>query len=119
MGRYHSTIKMKPSVCMENPETWNDARMNMLKKGYANRKTKSRGGGSPFDYEVGEHVFLNTNLSDETKLPKTLLPIWGAVAIVRRKRSAYSYLVRIIFAKYNKHSKKKISADKTVVMHIR
>lgn len=92
--------------------------MNMLKKGYSNRKSKSFA-HSLFEYEVGEKVLLNTNISDKTKLPRTILPIWGALGVVERKRSAYSYVVAVISAKYNKHNKKRVSAGKSVIMDVK
>ena len=90
----------------------------MLKKGYANRSKKDFS-GTPFDHQVGDKVLLNTNMCSKSKLPKTIIPIWGALGVVERKRSAYTYVVSIISAGYNKNSRKKISAGKSVVMHVR
>lgn len=118
MLRYHSSIKMKPNECMANPDKWPEARMNMLKKGYSNRKTK-KFAASFFDYEENDRVLLNTNLDERSNFANPIKPVWGALGKIVKRRSSYTYLVWVTSAKLNKHNMKKVSVEKLAVIHVR
>jgi hypothetical protein len=109
---------MKPIVCLRNENLWEEARMNLLRSGYRMRKNKKID-SSLFEHKVGDQVLMNTNLCDSTKLPKTVKPIWGALGCILRRKSAYTYRVKVVSAKFNQYNRKKISTGFDVSMHVR
>jgi ribosomal protein L21E len=109
---------MKPAACLRNESLWDEARLNLLRSGYRMRKNKNVD-TSAMEHKVGDKVLMNTNLDDSTKIPKTVKPIWGALGTIIRRKSAYTYRVKIISAKFNQYNRKKISAGFDVTMHVR